>query len=173
MSFTNNKNDALKRAVQEGDVNMVRHTLDQGADPNYIVERDRTILRLAIEKKSMEIFKLLVQYGAKDENRRLLYYIFDTANIHHTKELVAHFIKYNKSADLEQILNWLLLVGHHDGPPGLEILKFLLDSGMPVDELKILTTDDDAYTPLHVSVADNRLDFVSYYLSKEKFRLNF
>ncbi len=54
-------NSELTLAINNGSVEEVKRVLEQGADANYC---DGDIVAMAICTKNVEVFKLLVEYGA-------------------------------------------------------------------------------------------------------------
>lgn len=169
MEMTSNKekNEALKKAVEEGNVEKVHELLDKGAEPNYLSNEKKTLIKLAMEQNYIDTIKLLIQYGAEIKPEDYLdEYIFDSADCsHRTKELVAHIFEYNNTKDIELLgrcLFFLTWCRNHEGPPGLEIFRLLLDLGLPVDEFisGTCTPEDDLYTPLHQVAMEGRVDFV-------------
>lgn len=157
---------ALWDAVGNSDTNKVRELLEEGANPDYWIEHE-SCLDVAMDKEDTEIIKLLVQYGAElnFENYLWLEGIFTTYYTHsEAKEIMAHFVKYVKDIDVFHHLSQFLITSDLKGPQAMEFLQFLLDNGMPVNEFYPYTNwtdDEDTYTPLHLSIHENRMDFVS------------
>lgn len=161
MSFICNKSDALKKAVEEGDVNVVHNLLSKGTDPNFFIGDDKTLLKFAIEKNCVEIVKILVQYGAEETDDELMEYIYSDENIPRCKELVAHIIKYDKNK-LNTLLCYLIFKGTIGEPELLDTFKLIIDSGLPLEDYLrgVITSEGDSYTPLHQCVMENRVNFV-------------
>lgn len=157
-------NIELWEAMEMEDVNKVGELLDRGADPNHNLQYI-SVTGEAIRHSYIEIVKLLVKYGADAEiENEWMGGIFNSKNSKYSKELVEHIIEYNKSnvEVLHEVFRYLIESGL-DGPPALEILKILLDNGLPVKGFPScrLLLVNDSYTPLHVAVFYCRMDFVS------------
>lgn len=165
MSSENEKNVELAKAVEEGNVEAVHELLNQGADPNYLAQDDKTLVELSMKKNYIDIIKLLIQYGAtlEKESEELGLYIFEAEDGRRSKELVAHIFKYTKDVELlERFMFFLTFCTNHN--EGLDILILLLDLGLPINEyIGEFTEEDDTYTGLHLSVMENRIDFVSIF----------
>lgn len=177
MSSENEKNEALKKAVENEDFDTVRQLLDKGADPNYLHQPKETVFRLAIAQGNIEIIKLLLQYGANldaDSGDDLAEYIMRTKNSDVCKDVIAHATKFNYNVEfLENCLFHLSFSAREfDESTELEVFKFLLDIGLPTDEFMNgeYTNEGDSYTVLHYSIMENKVHFVSkfniYFLKK-------
>jgi ankyrin repeat protein/beta-lactamase regulating signal transducer with metallopeptidase domain len=56
--------DLLRRAVRNGDADMVRLLLDQGANPNAVMPGDHTPLMLAVRNGDTDVTRVLLERGA-------------------------------------------------------------------------------------------------------------
>lgn len=165
-----NINETLGKAVEEGDVVAVRDLLEHGADPNYLVKNTNTsVMQLAMAYNNIEIIKLLLQYGANVQRiwheDGLIHYLFvNEENEKYCEEIIAHIVKYNQNQkELVQKIYVALLRFYVKEALALNLLRYLLDNGLAVDDFLnrwSFTDDNDSYTPLHLAIRENRIDFV-------------
>lgn len=145
-------------AVEAGDVEGVRQSLNQGANPSYAPKWiEKSLLHLALKKCHVKIIDLLFQYEAK-VNDDFIKQIFDNDNQHILKELVAIVLKYKKDIILMQKM-FNELVGSYS--KDVEILELLLYHGLPVNNF-IGKINMERFTPLHSSIMNGSTEFVSY-----------
>lgn len=155
----------LYAAIKDGDVELVREMLKQGA--NY--EDSFYLLLPTMDQHQMEIIKLLVDFGA-EVVRSLAVKIFAPENSKYAKELVGHIIKHNKDPKtMARLFCELLRSNPVVEPHALEICQLMLDEGLNVNNRNIYDDDADygicgnefAFTPLHMAIKKRRTDFVS------------
>lgn len=149
------KNIALWEAVKQGDVDAARLLLDQGADPNFRLQFNQSLMHLAMVKNHLDAIKLLVQYSV-NVDCTLVEYIFKFSNNDYVKELMSHIITYNNNLKVIQLMFQYLVYSKCQGPSALDILEFLVHQGLPIDEF-----NENYRTPLHLSITYKRIDFVS------------
>lgn len=155
-------NCALNEAVKNCDIMKVRELLDRHPDPRRFI--DFWSLSWALEKNYLDIFKLLVDYGAILE-KKLLRHVFHLKNGQIVKDIITRAVNFNQSIDFVQIC-FKELIRSHLTPTSsaLEILNILLDNGLPLDD----TIND--LTPLqHIIIPGNlrmktKIDFVRNFL---------
>lgn len=149
---------AIKDAVKKGDIMAVLDLLNKNADPNYKPDwfRGPSIIQTASAQNSLEIIKLLLLFGLITDDC-VIGQIFQLLDIENAKEFVIHVVETNKIPNLIQIIFQQLAKSRYQGPQALEIFKYLLDSGMPVDS----PIKNTRMTPLRLSIIQRRFDFVS------------
>ena len=106
MDLINNKGDrdkygntALILASGDGDCNMVKMLLENGADIEAINERGTTALIRASEYGKYDVVKILLENGADPGNNVFLYYIYDLVIKEEIKELMLEI--YNKKKNIK------------------------------------------------------------------------
>lgn len=150
---------ALAYAVEKGDTDGLHYLLNRGADPNLWPKsfKGPSLIELAAKSpNSLEIMKLLVFYGliTSDELSK----IFELFDVSHVFELVSYIVEHNnREPNLLQMVFRRLSRSDIEGPDVQDMLKYLLDCGMPADCILKNTST----TPLYISIRDNRPDFVS------------
>jgi len=166
----NNRNSAgsiiISRAVQNGNIEIVRLLLDNGANPNVIgtVSSDHPLTN-AIEKGNLEMVKLLIDKGANVNARNSigsspLRSAISEGNIEMVKLLVDRGVNINNS--------------DRYGTPfpaaaqaqNIELLRFLLERGANINgrchnTLNLGVQVNDR-TALHHAVSTERMDIVKF-----------
>ncbi len=62
--YVDSKLTSLHAAIFNGDIEVIRLILEAGGDPNIVDNEDYLPLQFAVQQNSLEIAKLLLQYGA-------------------------------------------------------------------------------------------------------------
>lgn len=155
----------MHAAVQEGDVDAVRTLLDQGADPNFRAKYyDSLISQCYVAEKELKISKLLVENGIV-LNQRQVTDVFEDKNSDFIQEIVPHIVEHcqkNKEVILQFV--YFELIRHCKSELGLDLLKFLLDHGLPVDDYFEEDEERKPFTPLHIAVINEKHSFVSRFI---------
>lgn len=143
----------LVRAVKDAEVDRVKELLAQVADVSlmtFACQGDLTVGR-----RHAEVVKAVARHRAVI-HKSLLHVIFKPRNGQFCRELLYHIVCSNgKNEKLLQMIFQELQLSVYRGPMALDIFQFLLERGLPVDEL----IEDDK-TPLHFSIINDRVEFV-------------
>ena len=91
-------NTPLNQAVIDGNIELIRFFLENGANIDYIHSDEHTALGMAIYGKNIEIATLLLERGA---NPNIGYPPLSRAAYQGNKELVLLLLKYKASIDLQ------------------------------------------------------------------------
>ncbi|KAF9770708.1 hypothetical protein IL306_011696 [Fusarium sp. DS 682] len=156
---------ALHWGAEEGLLAVVKRSLDQGADVNYIINyEDETAIFLAVRNQYWEIVHLLLARDT-DVHRRnkvgdnLVYCAVTTGSYDLVKLMLDHEVDPNShvNGDVPP-----LLLAVRRGY--LDIVRLLFDHGAYIDD-----SDDWGETPLHIVVGAPQYDMLNFFIEKGVF----
>lgn len=165
----------LGRALKCRDIDEVRNLVEQGADSSdlfcswYSVTRN---YEADLEENDVEIIKLFLKHnffdGVNAKNIMdgcWIQYILKPSNKRYAYELIAHILNFNKDIELFQyiFLEIIKISRNYEGPSSPDILRLLLDYGMPINDFiadDIFESFDESFTALHYSIMRQRIDDV-------------
>lgn len=155
------KRSALRKAVEEGDLENVRSLIAEGADVNVKYDKSETPLYIAIESGQIEIARLLIEKGANVNAKggRFFTPLHLAARFGHV-EMVELLISEGADVNAKGIGVWTpLLLAVRFG--NTEMAKLLIAKGAD-----IYAETDQAMTPLLLAVIHNYPDIEKLLLSK-------
>lgn len=155
----------LEAGIKNNDLEQVQKLLDDGVHPNFLPYFWWLDNEISMDDTRSKIIKLLVDHGffLGDD---FLMWIFDSDR--HNTELLKCIIDMNAADDqLLQKIFVRLVFSEYKRKSALDVLRCLLDQGMPLDEY----IEDNALwsysvTPLHISVMVENIDFVTLLLER-------
>lgn len=147
----------LENAIKDRSTEVVEVLLKQGEDPNQKTQY-YSLLTSAVEKESIEIVRLLCQYGAKiaDGNQSELLTAVDNGNVEIVKILIEHGADLSVKAyrgPSEEILHWAISRKYP------EVVQMLIERGHPVNGKGYL-----GHTALTLALSINHRDMVGFLL---------
>lgn len=159
-SLQDSKNSGLKKAVEKNDIDFVRSMLDQGADPNYVIQSKTKLYPSPMTQDHAEIVKLFVQHGLSVQRNWLREMFDEPACRDYAKDIVTCILNHHKkeSKIFHAIFDGLVTSKRKD----VDMLEFLIDQGLPINELygydNLLF--EDALAPLHHCIPKAKYDYV-------------
>ena len=155
------KTEELLEAVKEGNLEKVTELLDAGVNINRKNKKGWTALRLACERRHLEIMKLLLDRKANPNTMDLLHTLifnkpFWSVTERHTeavKLLLDHGCNPNVKYLKYSVLRWATIEGY------TEVVKLLLEYGG-----KYSGKDKYGYTPFLSAVIHERIDDIKVFL---------
>jgi ankyrin repeat protein len=152
----------LQIALVNGQPEVARLLVEQGADVNYVDQARRSVLFLAAEKCNTETVRFLLERGANDQPD--FYFgsaIFGAAS---AANVVLVRLLAERGADIHQRVlgagTLLHTAAFHDAT---EVIDFLLDAGMDVN---LDGRGDSGNCPLHSAVSANKPNAVRSLLER-------
>lgn len=152
--------------------------LSEGANPNHRTKSKKFMMRIAASKNNVEIVKLLVRYGA-NITVRLIKCIFESV-MDHADDIIPLIIAYNENRQKQllqmMVCKLILHIDPEENPPASNVLKLLIDLGLPLDdyiewtfyeeEPMVYEKKIELFSPLHLSIINAKKDFVSKFFYK-------
>ena len=154
------KQEKLKDAIKDNDINRVQQFIDVGADINYSHKSDYGItpLWLACVHGHLEVARLLIEKGADKDKAEMdgMTPLFAACDEGHL-EIVRLLIE--KGADLDKANNegvTPLLIATVNGH--LEIVRLLVEAGADKNKAE----EEEGMTPLDIAKKEGHTDIIEY-----------
>ncbi|WP_240991892.1 ankyrin repeat domain-containing protein, partial [Wolbachia endosymbiont of Glossina morsitans morsitans] len=152
----------LRLAIENGNLNIVKYLIENGADYDSLSENDMTLLHIAASCGQLEVVKYLVadrgaNIEAKDSDGMTPLH---TAASRGSIELAKYFVTKRSNVNEKSYKGYTPL--HLAAERGfLDTVKYLIKEGADLG-----AKDHKGYTPLHLAAERGFLDIVEYLINK-------
>jgi ankyrin repeat protein len=153
-------NYMLNVAVIEGNIEIVKYLVSQGADINIKDSSGKTPLQITIHEGRVELINYFLSKDAdvdmKDHfNETSLHYATDRGEIEVVKLIVSHGADLNAKNNLKETPLFVAVKNNY-----LDIAEYLISEGAEVN-----IKDNSRRSPLHEAVYQGNLELVKYLIS--------